>query len=136
MGTSVRCEDKTAAVLNLLRVTWPARPGRGWAWSGVVGEARRVELAESAAVGRVYVVMGEPSKILNAHEATTLGMDILLWRAQEDTRKEILPDGIAAPEARSAISQSTVSRRDARASHMHKMDWDRREIIVKIAGDG
>ena len=51
---------------------------------------------------RVYVVMGEPSKILNAHEATTLGMDILLWRAQEETRNEIRPDGIAAPKKRSA----------------------------------
>jgi hypothetical protein len=66
----------------------------------MVGEAR-VELEESAAVGRVYVVMGEPSKILNAHEATTLDMVILLWRAQEETRNEILPDGIAVPEARS-----------------------------------
>ena len=31
----------------------------------LVVEAREVELAENAAVGRVYVVMGEPSKILN-----------------------------------------------------------------------
>jgi hypothetical protein len=46
--------------------------------------------------------MGEPSKILNAHEASTLGMDILLWRAQEETRKEVLPDDIAVPEARTA----------------------------------
>ena len=68
----------------------------------LVGDARKVELAENAAVGRVYVVMGEPSNILTAHEASTLGMDILLWRAQEETRKEILPDGMAAPEARTA----------------------------------
>jgi hypothetical protein len=37
--------------------------------------ARKVELAENAAMGRVYVVMGEPSKILNAHEASALGME-------------------------------------------------------------
>ena len=66
----------------------------------MVGEARKAELAENAAVGRVYVVMGEPRKIINAHEASTLGMDILLWRAQETTRKEILPDDIAEPEKR------------------------------------
>ena len=47
-------------------------------------------------------MMGEPSKILNAHEASALGMDILLWRAQEETRTEILPDGMAAPTARTA----------------------------------
>ena len=34
----------------------------------LVVAARKVELSENAAVGRVYVVMGEPSKILNAHE--------------------------------------------------------------------
>jgi hypothetical protein len=38
--------------------------------------------------------MGESRKIINAHEASTLGMDILLWRAQETTRKEIPPDDI------------------------------------------
>ena len=41
----------------------------------LVGDARKVDLAENAAVGRVYVVMGEPSKILNAHEASALGME-------------------------------------------------------------
>jgi hypothetical protein len=64
--------------------------------------ARKVELAENAAIGRVYVVMGEPSKILNAHEASVLGMDVLLWRAQEETRTEILSGGMVAPTARKA----------------------------------
>ena len=52
----------------------------------LVGDARKVDLAENAAVGRVYVVMGEPSKILNAHEASTLGMDILLWSERRKRR--------------------------------------------------
>jgi hypothetical protein len=42
----------------------------------LVTAARKVELVENAAVGRVYVVMGEPSKILNAHEARVPGMDV------------------------------------------------------------
>jgi hypothetical protein len=71
-------------------------------FSELVTAARSAELAENAAVGRVYVVMGEPSKIRNAHEARVLGMDVLLWRAQGETRTEILPEGMVAPTARKA----------------------------------
>jgi hypothetical protein len=45
----------------------------------VVGAARSAELAENAGAGRVYVVMGEPKSVRNAHEARVLGKDILLW---------------------------------------------------------
>jgi hypothetical protein len=68
----------------------------------VVGAARSAELAENAGAGRVYVVMGEPKAVRNAHEARVLGKDMLLWRARDETHKEIIPEGMAAPTERTA----------------------------------
>jgi hypothetical protein len=73
-----------------------------------VSIARAAELAEDAGAGRVYVVMGEPKAVRNAFEARVLGKDILLWRAWDETRKEILPDGMAAPTERTAKDLNTT----------------------------
>jgi hypothetical protein len=68
-----------------------------------VSIARAAELAEDAGAGRVYVVMGEPKAVRNAFKAR-----ILLWRARDETRKEILPDGTAAPTERTAKDLNTI----------------------------
>jgi hypothetical protein len=56
----------------------------------------------------VYVVMGAPNAVINGFEARVLGMDVLLWRAQEETRTEILPEGMVAPTARTAADLNTI----------------------------
>ena len=68
----------------------------------VVSAARSAELAENAGAGRVCVVMGEPKAVRNAHEARVLGKDMLLWRARDETHKDIIPEGMAAPTERTA----------------------------------
>jgi hypothetical protein len=52
--------------------------------------------------------MGAPNAVRNGFEARVLGMDVLLWRAQEETRTEILPEGMVAPTARTAADLNTI----------------------------
>jgi hypothetical protein len=74
-----------------------------------VGIARSDELTGTTGAGRVYVVMGAPNAVRNAVEARVLGTDMLPWRAARDeTRKEILPEGMAAPTAGAAADLREV----------------------------
>ena len=52
--------------------------------------------------------MEAPNAVRNAFEARVLGMDVLLWRAQDEARTEILPEGMAAPTACTAADLRKV----------------------------
>jgi hypothetical protein len=68
----------------------------------MVHEARDKELAQATVEGRAYVVALDASRTKSAEQARASGKSLLMWCAQRTTVENILPDGIAPPEARTA----------------------------------
>jgi hypothetical protein len=78
---------------------------RDWTWEHkelmeLVHVARAEETNEATQEGRVYVVVCTPRLVKTAHQARTLGKDILEWLAKECVMFRLLPEGMVNPKER------------------------------------
>ena len=78
---------------------------RDWTWEHkelieLVHVARAEETNEATQEGRVYVVACTPRLVKTAHQARTLGKDILEWLAKECVMFRLLPEGMVNPKER------------------------------------